>query len=216
MEVLHEAAYPLSCLITFLRRVLYSDICLHGLKYVKIPRLSVADRYKLPRLFLNENNPSCSVADRYKTEDNNRYFVGNWRRKLFVWEEDLLIDLQQTAGNFLKSDINEDKWRWSRTSSGIYTMKSAYVVITEMNSEVNNQTTKLGIVWNTVVPLKIAAFTWKVLQDRIPSMLNLLKRGAYHPNFSTNCKLCDLDSEDTQHLFFDCKASKTIWYCIYW
>ncbi|KAL8512753.1 hypothetical protein ACS0TY_019037 [Phlomoides rotata] len=54
-----------------------------------------------------------------------------------------------------------------------------------------------------------------MLQDRIPSIMNLRKRGAYNQNYSTFCRLCGLNDEDTDHLFFDCPAAKKVWFFIF-
>ncbi|KAL8510786.1 hypothetical protein ACS0TY_017561 [Phlomoides rotata] len=112
---------------------------------------SLKDRF--PRLFQIDNNSSCSVADRYKIE----------------------------AGNALRTGNNMDAWSWNRNSKGYYTVKSAYVTISETQPEDNSTGSKLGVVWNKAVPTKIAAFSWKALQDRIPTILNLRKRDGSVP-----------------------------------
>ncbi|KAL8494404.1 hypothetical protein ACS0TY_025275 [Phlomoides rotata] len=168
-----------------------------------------------PRLFYIDNNPSCSVADRYLSEGTNRIFCGNWRRNLRSWETDLLSVLLRAAEAQLNPTSSEDTWRWRRNSSGIFTVKSAYEAIVESHAGEIIAAAKLGTVWIKAVPLKIAAFSWKVLQDRIPTIMNLLKREAYNKNFSPKCRLCDLENEDTNHLFFECFAAKNIWYHIY-
>ncbi|KAL8508286.1 hypothetical protein ACS0TY_018757 [Phlomoides rotata] len=145
------------------------------------------------------------------SEENCWTFSGDWRRRLFVWEEDQLADLIQAAGGALKNRNVEDRWSWSRGKSGGYSVKSAYAILSEQHIDENDRLDKLKIVWNNSVPSKIAAFTWKVLQDRILSILNLLKRGSYNTNYSKKCKICGLEDEDTKHIFFECSAAKSVW-----
>ncbi|KAL8456642.1 hypothetical protein ACS0TY_034759 [Phlomoides rotata] len=113
------------------------------------------------------------------------------------------------------ADSNLDVWRWKSNSNGYYTVKTAYATISKQQSEDSSTSLKLGEVWNKAVPIKIAAFSWKALQDRIPTILNLRKRGSYNPHFSTMCRLCNLAPEDYEHLLFDCKTALSIWRCIF-
>ncbi|KAL8481959.1 hypothetical protein ACS0TY_028195 [Phlomoides rotata] len=68
-----------------------------------------------------------------------------------------------------------------------------------------------GIIWNKCVPLKTAAFSWKLIQDRIPTMWNLLQRDAFNPNYSLKCRVCGKFDEGTTHLFFDCWSAQVVW-----
>ncbi|KAL8471074.1 hypothetical protein ACS0TY_033591 [Phlomoides rotata] len=142
-------------------------------------------------------------------------FSANWRRTLFDWEEDQLADLIRAADNVMKNGNVEDSWIWNRDKTRAYSVNSAYVILAEQHSEENDRLDKLKIVWNNSVPSKITAFTWKVLQDRIPFILNLLKRGAYNINYSKKCRTCGLEDEDTNHIFFDCNAAKSVWFRIF-
>ncbi|KAL8456900.1 hypothetical protein ACS0TY_034944 [Phlomoides rotata] len=163
-----------------------------------------------PRLFRIDKNPLCSMADRYILEGERRTFAGDWRRRLFDWEEEQLEDLKKAAEIILGKKMVADEWRWNRRKDGRYTVRSAYEVLEKYAAEFEGQE-KLNIVWNKVVPSKIKAFTWKVIQDRIPSILNLVKRGSFNIHFSRKCKTCDVEDEDTQHLFFECSVAKSVW-----
>ncbi|KAL8509574.1 hypothetical protein ACS0TY_016699 [Phlomoides rotata] len=164
-----------------------------------------------PRLYYIDKDPSCSVADRFSSSDNCWNFKGEWRRNLYSWEVEQLEELLVAAKRYLRSPMEEDYWCWKLTKDGQYSVRSAYQVLLNKNSEVNQQRKELGVVWNKLVPSKIAAFAWKLLQDRIPTMGNLLRRGSLNPNFSKKCRLCGNMDEETTHLFFGCHTAKNVW-----
>lgn len=60
--------------------------------------------------------------------------------------------------------IDEDKLCWSKTSSGNFTIKSAWKVIRQIG--LHNFTYKY--VWHPHRPLKISVFVWKLLHNAIP------------------------------------------------
>ncbi|KAL8458133.1 hypothetical protein ACS0TY_035862 [Phlomoides rotata] len=105
----------------------------------------------------------------------------------------------------------EDEWTWKLTKDGDYSVKSAYQELMNRKVEDKQNRKQIGIVWNKLVPMKIAVFSWKMLQDRIPTMKNLLQKGAFNPNFSTKCRMCDSIEEEMAHLFFDCRIAANVW-----
>jgi hypothetical protein len=64
--------------------------------------------------------------------------------------------------------------------------------------------------WNKLVPSKISTFAWKVVLDRIPTRVNLLRRGVSSLD-GILCPLCGEEDESAHHLFFSCKSSKRLW-----
>ena len=56
---------------------------------------------------------------------------------------------------------------------------------------------------------KVLTIAWRILIDRIPSRVNLLRRGV--PVTSTLCALCNLSEESSQHLFLACEFAQQVW-----
>ncbi|GKV29018.1 hypothetical protein SLEP1_g37997 [Rubroshorea leprosula] len=99
-----------------------------------------------------------------------------WRRRLYSWEvqeeTEILKEIQETTITKGKTDVRE----WIHSNNGFYTTRSAYKALTlELERE------QLGVtlqkVWNAMVPSKVLAFSWQLLQDKIPTKANLFKRG---------------------------------------
>ncbi|GKV44547.1 hypothetical protein SLEP1_g51717 [Rubroshorea leprosula] len=61
--------------------------------------------------------------------------------------------------------------------------------------------------WSKLIPTKISAFGWQVLQDKIPTKLNLYKRGIITYSSQIMCEMCRGSIEDVNHLFSHCKVA---------
>lgn len=55
--------------------------------------------------------------------------------------------------------------------------------------------------WKSRIPSKVLAFSGKLLQDRLPTCEQLLKRGITNINMSNSCVFCKEERESAQHLF---------------
>lgn len=63
--------------------------------------------------------------------------------------------------------------------------------------------------------MKIKAFGWQLILDRIPSRLNLWKRRIIEDEEGVKCVLCDSAVESIEHLIFSCNKSEQIWKLVY-
>jgi len=109
----------------------------------------------------------------------------------------------------------EDDWYWKLEDGGDFTVKSIYKKLEGVASqnEVTGEEEKqvFSQLWKSPAPSKVVAFAWKVLLNRIPTKLNLVRRNAIPPNASLNCVLCHLVEESSNHLFLHCSVSWMIW-----
>jgi len=63
-------------------------------------------------------------------------------------------------------------------------------------------------IWSWGCPLKLKIFIWLLLEDKILTWNNLLKRGWIGPGY---CYLCKGNEETTNHLFSHCPFMTSIW-----
>lgn len=71
-------------------------------------------------------------------------------------------------------------------------------------------------VWNKLVPLKVTTFVWKLMQNRVPTKDNLIKRGTLRDTESI-CPACSQMEESANHLFFECDVTYKAWAgCLNW
>ena len=65
-----------------------------------------------------------------------------------------------------------------------------------------------GTRWVKSIPIKINIFAWRVSLDRLPSRVNLIRRGIHVP--SSVCPICSFEDEDISHLLFRCSMASDI------
>lgn len=73
----------------------------------------------------------------------------------------------------------------------------------------------LGRIWSKISPLKTSAMAWRLIQHRLPTRVNLMKRNILPQNCNTNCLFCNLKPETAAHIFIECNVSSKIWYACY-
>ncbi|GKV33856.1 hypothetical protein SLEP1_g42305 [Rubroshorea leprosula] len=133
-----------------------------------------------------------------------------WRRSLFEWEVDSAEELNVMIKDTRISLGSPDKWLWTHNNDGKYSTKSTYSMLIKDHDGLNGAST-FKRVWNPILPNKIAAFNWQVLLNRIPTKLNLLKRGCAKGWEDSKCVMCEVEGEDSDHLFLTCRMVKWLW-----
>lgn len=98
-----------------------------------------------------------------------------------------------------------DSWKWKGDASGNFTVKSAKLVL---YSDLN-PSSSLTIKWRGWVPLKCKIMVWRAVRDRLPTRIELMKRGV--PIRDVSCVFCQSDQESALHLFSGCMFSLEIW-----
>jgi hypothetical protein len=113
-----------------------------------------------------------------------------WRRRLFVWEENLLINLLGDLECFVTT-LEEDRWRWKLGEEDVFTVNSMYVKLEEGGrTEVTipgDEKFVFRHIWKVGVPSKVTALVWKALLDHIPTKVNLEIRRCLPPYIGANC-----------------------------
>ncbi|GKU90554.1 hypothetical protein SLEP1_g4537 [Rubroshorea leprosula] len=143
-------------------------------------------------------------------EDGTWRWNLEWRRALFDWEREEAAELQRKIVSMqLYKDI-PDTWKWEHSKEGNYSTKTAYKLLTnELNGLDAAPIHKR--VWNPIIPSKISAFNWQLLQDRIPTKSNLQRRGIITDLEDGIYALCEEEIDDSNHLFLKCKVAKWLW-----
>ncbi|GKV16403.1 hypothetical protein SLEP1_g27050 [Rubroshorea leprosula] len=143
-------------------------------------------------------------------EDGTWRWNLEWRRALFDWEREEAAELQRKIDSMrIYKDI-PNTWKWEHSKESNYSTKTAYKLLTnELNGL--DATPVHKKVWNPIIPSKISAFNWQLLQDRIPTKSNLQRRGITTELEDGICALCEEEVEDSNHLFLRCKVAKWLW-----
>ncbi|AET02011.2 hypothetical protein MTR_8g027210 [Medicago truncatula] len=87
-----------------------------------------------------------------------------WRRRLRVWEEEMLEECRQLLNGVVLQPNIFDRWLWDSVSDGGYTVRGVYEQLT---TQADPQDVTTGdLIWHKQVPLKVSIFVgaWKSLR----------------------------------------------------
>ncbi|GKB50799.1 RNA-directed DNA polymerase, eukaryota [Tanacetum coccineum] len=146
-------------------------------------------------------------VDHSKKEKKMAWF--KWSRALVSKEkgmEKMRInkELADILEGFILPDMS-DRWIWSLTGSGEFSVASSRKFIDDQSIVGANQQTR----WIKVVPRKINILAWKIRFDFLPTRLNLSRRGVEIQ--SIICPTCNKEVESTSHVFFSCSLVRDIY-----
>ncbi|XP_071690644.1 uncharacterized protein [Rutidosis leptorrhynchoides] len=156
-----------------------------------------------------ESNKSVSVADRLKPNNPASITSWNWTRPPNGRNLTELEELQNLVATITLSD-KPDTWKWKLDQTGIFTTKALASILD--NLRLNTPATIIKTPRNKLIPQKINIFIWRVLHGRIPTRVELDKRGVDLD--SILCPLCNLHRESIEHILFHCSKSSNVWKAI--
>ncbi|XP_024961356.1 uncharacterized protein LOC112501856 [Cynara cardunculus var. scolymus] len=137
----------------------------------------------------------------------NGRFPGLWRNILKIHKEYNSFNLP--FADWFQRDQSSNginiSWRWALTSHGNFSVSSIRAAY-DANSLL--QVSFRNSWWVTRVPSKINILAWRLLHKRLPTKINLAKRGVVC--LSSLCPLCDCVEEDEEHLFIGCSISRQL------
>ena len=164
-----------------------------------------------PRLYSISLNQGMTVGETGYWDDHGWTWHLNWRRERFCWESDVEEELLTILAREVLVKDAKDFITWSGDSKGLFSVKSAYGLLTNQVSEPSNVV--FSLLWRTKAVPKVLTTAWRILLDRIPTYQNLVVRGIVVN--SPLCVFCNLHVESTQHLFLDCAFAYCVWMMCY-
>ncbi|KAK5839685.1 hypothetical protein PVK06_008512 [Gossypium arboreum] len=123
---------------------------------------------------------------------------GSWNLDLFrtSLSEDMIQAIQGVPPP--QHFEGPDRISWSHTSSGDFSVKSAYKVHNEGDWNLRDE--KWKIVWKSPGSHRVRIFIWTILQGRILSNAERVMRGF---SDDPSCLICGHHSEDSLHILRD-------------
>ncbi|XP_042956302.1 uncharacterized protein LOC122292147 [Carya illinoinensis] len=109
----------------------------------------------------------------------------------------------------------EDQQVWAASPSGLFNVKSAYLLHKEMinqkegdSSSSREYSEEWKAVWHLKTSNSVKMFTWKACQDALPTLANLYKRKIVE---NMDCPICKLAPETGVHVLWNCETAKGVW-----
>ena len=111
-----------------------------------------------------------------------------------------------------KTNSMQDKLCWKFSNNGEYQVHKAYDILSKKEAcQARFFQAHSGwwrSFWKIKVPLKISNFVWKLLNNCLPTFLNLHIRGISTGNL---CPMCN-EEESLTHLFLLCPFTRACWH----
>jgi len=126
---------------------------------------------------------------------------------LFQWEKELERQLLEIVSNTHWNKEKSDEWCWVGEHGNDYTVRSRYRAL--KGALETAYTNFFRVVWDLKVPGKAKNFGWRAMLDRLPSRINLERRGVIL--LCNLCPLCRKEMETLQHLL-TMKLGHGAWY----
>ncbi|GJV68852.1 RNA-directed DNA polymerase, eukaryota, reverse transcriptase zinc-binding domain protein [Tanacetum coccineum] len=113
------------------------------------------------------------------------------------------FDLQVKVENIVLSNRG-DTGHWDLDSSGFF-VASVRAFIDSKNLDMSPISTR----WIRSIPIKVNIFIWRLMLNKLPSRVNLDRRGI--DVGSILCPICQLDIEMINHIFFSYDMALDLW-----
>jgi hypothetical protein len=134
-----------------------------------------------------------------------------WRRRLLAWEEESVRECSLLLSNVILQENIQDHWRWLLDPIHGYSVSGTYRYLTSAAEPM--VTSDYNDVWHKLVPAKVSIFAWRLLQDRLPTRVNLVRRLVLQPIDNLCAAHCG-SIETSNHLFLQCNSFRNVWYLI--
>ena len=132
----------------------------------------------------------------------------SWSWRLWVWEEELLVECRLLLNNIILQPNVSDRWIWQPDIVGGYMVRGAYQLLTAQAT--HNVAVIEDLIWHKQVPLKVSILAWRLMRNRLPTKDNLLHRGIIQDEAS-RCVAGGGNVESAKHLFLHCDTFGSLW-----
>ena len=158
----------------------------------------LCDRF--PRIFALETVKDISVAAKMDASS----LCASFRRPIRDGvERQQWLDFLHVIDSVNLSS-SPDRWSCDLNGEGTFRVKDIRLILDDIYLPSLNVETR----WVRFVPIKVNVFAWRARLDRLPTRLNLSKRGIL--TNSITCPICDSSNEDVHHLFFGCSMAQEL------
>ncbi|KAJ0871754.1 putative reverse transcriptase zinc-binding domain-containing protein [Helianthus annuus] len=161
---------------------------------------------EFPLIFGLAKNKMNKVSHNYKKNQNGVFWDWQWCRlpnndsekNEWIALKDLLVN--QPVGR------NEDVWRWKENNVLGFSVKD---VRKDLSGIIDVNMVPTDYEWSKIATSKVNLFVLRAVEERIPTMVSLRKRGVQLG--SDLCKVCGIEPETADHIGIHCPAAKEVW-----
>ncbi|GJT41527.1 RNA-directed DNA polymerase, eukaryota [Tanacetum coccineum] len=155
---------------------------------------------QFPRLFALELDKEIVVANKMGASSVSASF----RRDVRDGAERQQWDDLSSIMNSVVLSSSKDRWTCDLSGDGEFKVK----VIRNFIDDLFLPSSDVATRWVKFIPIKVNVFSWRARRDRLPTRVNLSRRGVLLD--SHLCPLCNAAMEDVQHVFFRCDVARVV------
>ncbi|GJV95253.1 RNA-directed DNA polymerase, eukaryota [Tanacetum coccineum] len=155
---------------------------------------------QFPRLFALELDKEIVVANKMGASSVSASF----RRDVRDGAERQQWDDLSSIMNSVVLSSSKDRWTCDLSGDGEFKVKVIRNFIDDLFLPSSDVETR----WVKFIPIKVNVFSWRARRDRLPTRVNLSRRGVLLD--SHLCPLCNAAMEDVQHVFFRCDVARVV------
>ncbi|KAL5154257.1 hypothetical protein HKD37_19G053651 [Glycine soja] len=130
---------------------------------------------KYPQLFIISKQQNDLISNMGSFYQNNWRWDLKWRRHLFEHEEGVDVAFMEEISAYPIQCHLKDNLLWKADPTGMYSTRSAYRLLSNLNSFAPDGR-NFQLIWKLKIPPKAAIFTWRLIKDRLPTRANLHRR----------------------------------------
>ncbi|GKA04369.1 RNA-directed DNA polymerase, eukaryota, reverse transcriptase zinc-binding domain protein [Tanacetum coccineum] len=151
-------------------------------------------------VFVPDTDRGCNIANRLSLPD----WGTSLRRKPNGGVESCQFLVLQTVITDVVLSDEQVSWQWSLNVSVGFSVSFVRSLIDAHILDVSCTATR----WNPCIPIKVNVFLWRLLLNKLPSRVNLDRKGI--DVVSILCPICQEDVETANHIFFTCEMAKEL------
>ncbi|KAF3951838.1 hypothetical protein CMV_022555 [Castanea mollissima] len=134
------------------------------------------------------------------------------------WNDNLLNELFDQESIVAIKNIpiwsfgQEDRWTWTKSENGQFSMKSCYCLITD-GDNMSSSVSLTRKIWKANIHERLKMHLWRIAFNLLPTKVQLSE---FSPSSDTSCPLCNVEVESALHLFTQCHIARAIWFGSQW
>ena len=102
----------------------------------------------------------------------------------------------------------KDRWIWLKTTSGYFSIKSAFKEVCQEDRDIEVNVV-LKRIWQTNFHQRLKMLFWRIAAGVLPTKVSLLR---FLPNLESFCPFCNWSNELVIHIFWECSLARAIWF----
>ena len=132
-----------------------------------------------------------------------------WRRALYVWENEEVSRLKHIIEQNGPSSEGEDGVYWKHSGNLCYPIKCITKRINESYTPTLSRPI-INIVWKKFIPPRAKLALWLENLERLKTGDLLVEKGIINPQDAA-CPFCNLEIESNSHILFTCRFAWNVW-----